>query len=169
MTVNDLEAVYDYGYWANRKLFEVVSLLTPEEFTRSVAGSFGSIRNTLVHILSAEWGWLSRCGGPERGPRLNPADYTTLESVVETWKRVEQYVRQFLAKLEDEDLVRNAEFINDAGEKRSMPRGELMQHAANHGVHHRGQIALMLRLLGYTPGNFDMLFYHAEKHGIAAW
>lgn len=75
MTVKDLESLYDYGYWANRKLFDVISQLTPEQFTRPVAGSYGSIRNTMVHVLSAEWGWLDRCGGPERGPALKPGDY----------------------------------------------------------------------------------------------
>jgi uncharacterized damage-inducible protein DinB len=45
MSVKDLEDVYDYGYWANGKLFDVISRLTPEEFTRSVAGSYESIRN----------------------------------------------------------------------------------------------------------------------------
>ena len=25
MTVKDLEGLYDYGYWANRKLFDVIS------------------------------------------------------------------------------------------------------------------------------------------------
>ena len=58
MTVKDLEDLYDYGYWADRKLFDVISQLTPEEFTRSVAGSYESVRNTMVHILSAEAGWL---------------------------------------------------------------------------------------------------------------
>ena len=169
MTVKDLEALYDYGYWANKKLFDVIAQLTPEQFTRHVGGSYGSIRNTLVHILSAEWGWLSRCGGPERGPRLDPADYPTAESLNQTWSKVEGYVREFLSKLNDEDLARNAEYMNDAGQKRSMPLGELMQHAANHGVHHRGQVALILRLLGYTPGNFDILFYYAEKHGVPAF
>lgn len=58
MTVKDLENLYDYGYWANRKLIHVISQLTPEQFTQPVAGSYGSIRNTLVHVLSAEWvGW----------------------------------------------------------------------------------------------------------------
>ena len=28
MTVNDLERLYDYGYWANRKLLAVVAQLT---------------------------------------------------------------------------------------------------------------------------------------------
>jgi uncharacterized damage-inducible protein DinB len=54
MTVADLRNTYEYCYWANRKLLEVVSQLTTEEFTRPVAGSLGSIRNTLVHVMSAE-------------------------------------------------------------------------------------------------------------------
>jgi uncharacterized damage-inducible protein DinB len=168
MTVKDLEGMYDYGYWANRKVFEVISQLTPEQFTQPVAGSYGSIRNTLVHILSAEWGWLSRCGGPERGHPLKPDDFGTAESVRGAWNKVEGFVREFLSKLKDEDLARNVEFVNPRGEKRAMTLGELMQHAATHGVHHRGQVALLLRVLGHVPGNFDMLFYYADRRGVAA-
>ena len=163
MTVKDLERAYDYGYWANRKLFQVVAQLTPEQFTQPVAGSYGSIRNTLVHILSAEWGWLDRCGGPARGPALKGDDYPTLDSVLETWKSVEANLREFLSKLKDEDLTRIVEFTIPGAEKRLMELGALMQHAAAHGVHHRGQVALLLRVLGYTPGNFDLLIYDAEK------
>ena len=115
MTVKDLEDLYDYGCWANKKLFQVIAQLAPEQFTQDVAGSYGSIRNTMVHVLSAEWGWLDRCGGQERGPRLNPTDYPTAESLMETWNR-----------------------------------------------------ALLLRLLGYAPGNFDILLYYAEKRGVPA-
>lgn len=169
MTSKDLEALYDYGFWANGKLFEVIAQLTPEQFTRPVAGSYGSIRNTMVHILSAEAGWLDRCGGPKRGPRLNPDDFPTLESLRQAWNSVEAHMREFLAKLKDEALARNAEYVNDRGEQRSMPVGELLQHAANHGVHHRGQVALLLRLLGHAPGNFDFLIYCADQRGVPAW
>src|ERR1700694_2131930 len=110
MTVKDLEVLYDYSYWANRKLFDVIAQLTPEQFTRPVAGSYGSIRNTMVHVLSAEWGWLDRCGGPERGARLDPDHYPTAESLVESWNKVEGYVREFLSTLKDEDLTRDIEF-----------------------------------------------------------
>ena len=37
MTVNDLERLYDYGYWANNKILGVVSQLTPAQFTETVA------------------------------------------------------------------------------------------------------------------------------------
>jgi uncharacterized damage-inducible protein DinB len=167
MTIKDLEVLYGYGNWANRKLFQVISQLTPEQFAQAVGGSHGSIRNTMVHVLSAEWGWLDRCGGPERGPRLNPADFPTLESVTEVSSKVEEYVREFLSRLKDEDVTRNVEFAIERGEKYSMPLGELLQHGANHGVHHRGQVSMMLRMLGYAPGNIDILFYHAEKRAGA--
>jgi len=168
MTITDLEVLYDYGYWANKRLFGAISQLTPEQFTQPVAGSYGSIRNTMVHVMSAEAGWLDRCGGPKRGPRLNPDDFPTVGSVVQAWSRVEQNVREFLASLKDEDVTRTVEYVMDGSEKRSMPLGELMQHAANHGVHHRGQVALLLRLLGLAPGNFDLVFYYGEKRGMSA-
>ena len=162
MTVKDLQDLYDYSYWANTKLLTVVSQLTPEEFTRSVAGSYGSVRNTLVHVLSAEWGWLDRCGGPPRGPKLDPADYPTAASLVDTWRRVEASVRTFLAGLSDADLGRDVEFAF-GGPTHRLRVGELMHHAAIHGVHHRGQVALLLRVLGHAPGNVDILLYCAEK------
>ena len=42
-----------------------------------------------------------------------------------------------------------------------MPKA-LMRHAVNHSVHHRGQVGLLLRMLGAAPGNVDYLFYTAE-------
>ena len=167
MTVKDLERMYDYGYWANRKLFNVISRLTPEQFTQEVAGSYGSIRNTLVHTLSAEWGWLDRCGGASRGAALKAADYPTVQSLLERWEQVEQHMRDFLATLTDADLGRPIEFAIGSGPKHVMALGDLLHHGANHGVHHRGQVALLLRALGHVPGNFDILLYYAGDQTLA--
>jgi uncharacterized damage-inducible protein DinB len=163
MIVKDLERRYDYSYWANRKLFAVIARLTPDEFTRNVAGSWGSIRNTLVHVMSAEWGWIDRSGGPPRPAQLNPDDYPTLDSVTEQWTVVEGYAREFLGALADADLDRVVEFTIPRVGTQALSVGEMLQHAATHGVHHRGQVALLLRVLGQAPGNFDLLFYDAEK------
>jgi uncharacterized damage-inducible protein DinB len=166
MTAKDIETMFDYGYWANRKLFEVVSLLTPEQFTHSVSG-YGSVRNTLVHMMSTEWGWLERSGGPPRGQRLSAADFPTFASVVEKWKRIEGDLRQFLAALRDDDLDRVVEFAIADNPKQFLSVGQMMHHAAIHGVHHRGQIALLLRSLGSVPGNFDICFYYDQVRNSA--
>lgn len=169
MTVQTLETLYDYSYWANERLFRVIAQLTPQEFTRPVAGGHESIRNTMVHVLSTEWGWLSRCGGHERKARLDPGDYPTPESLVDEWNSLEGYVREFLGDLEDEDLSRCVEYTGSGDKRCSMPLGELMQHSILHAAHHRGQVALLLRELGYAPGHFDLLFYFADKRGVSAW
>ena len=168
MRVSDLERLFDYGYWANRKLLDVISQLPTDQFTQPVAGSYESIRNTLVHVMSAEWGWLDRCGGPQRGERLKPDDYPTLESLVDAWTRVEQHMREFLSGLTDDDLTRDIQFAFGSGPTYSIPLGDLMQHAAVHAVHHRGQVALLLRMLGHVPGNFDLLFYDAGRRSVPA-
>jgi len=86
------------------------------------------------------------------------------DSVVATWARVEGYVREFLASLADADLQRTVEFKLPLFEQpRVMRIGDLLQHAANHGVHHRGQVALILRVLGHVPGNIDLLIYDSER------
>ena len=85
-----------------------------------------------------------------------------MTSLVNRWQQAEGYVREFRATLRDEDLGRIVEFAIGGGPKQAMPVGALMHHAAIHGVHHRGQVALLLRSLGYSPGNFDILFYYAR-------
>lgn len=169
MTVKDLQTFYDYNYWANHKILDVTTRLTPEEFTRTVAGGHGSVRNTMVHVLSTEWGWLSRCGGPARDAKLDAGDFPTIEPLIAKWKKVENYMRDFLSGLEDKDLESDVTYAGKEGKKRSMPMGELLHHSIIHGAHHRGQVAVLLRELGYSPGSFDILFYYADQKDISAW
>jgi uncharacterized damage-inducible protein DinB len=163
MRVDDLRVMYDYGYWVNRHLFEVLSKLTNGEFTRDLVGGHASVRNTLVHAMSAEWGWMDRCGGPKRGPALVNTEYPTVRSVTERWREVEGMMRGFLEGLRDEDLQRVVEFSLPGFPLSAMRVGELLHHGAIHGVHHRGQVSLLLRSLGHAPGNFDMLLYYQGR------
>jgi hypothetical protein len=49
-------------------------------------------------------------------------------------------------------------------EKRSLPVGELMQQQQRHLSSMMNTVIGRVRLLGYNPDNFDLLFYYAEKH-----
>ena len=159
--VDEIKRLFAYHYWATHKLLKVVGGLTPEEYSREVAGAYGSVRNTLVHTLSAEWGWLDRAGGWPRGDKLSADDYPTPASLIDQWAKVEEKMNEFLAGISADLLDGVVEFkIGDKAFKQE--RGQLLRHAAIHSVHHRGQVALLIRALGRTPGNFDLLFYSEE-------
>lgn len=162
MRAIDLERLYDYNYWANRRLLATLAPLTPEQFVAPVAGSYRSIRNTLVHTMSAEWGWLERCGGPARGERLKPEQHPTIESLTKGWAQVERYMRGFLSELGDAALERRITFAIGGGPSQEMALGDLLQHAALHAVHHRGQASQLARELGFAPGDIDFLMYLAD-------
>ena len=165
-TVEEVRRLFAYHYWATARLLEVVATLTPDEWSRDVAGSYGSVRNTLVHTLSAEWGWLERCGGPPRGEKLKPEQWVRPDSLILLWERVEGMMGTYLMSLSPEELNGVVEFAI-AGRTFRQERGQLLRHAAIHAIHHRGQVALLLRALGKSPGNFDLLFY-AEEVGLYA-
>jgi len=56
---HDIQLLYKYDRWANNRVLQAVSALSPEQFTHDLGGSFRSVRDTLVHIIGGEWGWLT--------------------------------------------------------------------------------------------------------------
>jgi uncharacterized damage-inducible protein DinB len=59
MTKDDIQLLYEYDRWANNRILQKASELSDEQFTRDLGGSFRSVRDTLVHIIGGEWGWLA--------------------------------------------------------------------------------------------------------------
>src|SRR5260370_1833250 len=59
MNKDDIQLLYEYDRWANNRVLQAVSGLSEEQFTRDLGGSFRSVRDTLVHIVGGEWGWLT--------------------------------------------------------------------------------------------------------------
>ena len=59
MNKDDIQLLYEYDRWAASRVFQAASTLSAEEFTRDLGGSLRSVRDTLVHIVGGEWGWLT--------------------------------------------------------------------------------------------------------------
>ncbi len=70
MTPEEIQQLYDYNAWANRRALSAAEKLSPEQFIRSVVSSFSSVRDTLAHICAAECIWLERFKG--RSPSSLP-------------------------------------------------------------------------------------------------
>jgi uncharacterized damage-inducible protein DinB len=62
--VAGIQELYRYNQWANHRIFDCVSGVTPQKFTRDLRNSYPSVRDTLTHIVWAEWIWLQRWKGP---------------------------------------------------------------------------------------------------------
>ncbi len=152
-----LRELYDYNYWARDRQLEVCAALAPEQFLRPMGNSFSSVRDTLAHLVGAEWVWLERWLG--RNPRaLLPAEeFPTLAAVEQRWREVERQMRDFLGQLSDEKLACPLTYVNLRGQTYTYPLWRTMFHVVNHQTYHRGQITTLLRQHQATPNAVDFL------------
>lgn len=167
MNLEDCRLLYDYNSWANHRTLDACSALSEEQFLRDLKSSFPSVRDTLVHIWSAEWIWLERWHG--RAPTAFPkaSDFPNLESVRHHWATIDRNLVDFVASLTVEDLNRVISFKRISGEAYAQPLWQLLQHVANHSTYHRGQVAGMVRQLGAKPIATDLAIFFREHPPVS--
>src|SRR5713226_1496214 len=111
MDVERIRALYDFNRWANAAVFDAVSALRPEEWMRDLKNSFPSVRDTLVHILWAEWIWLRRWKGVSPKLVFDPAEFATVTVLWTKWSEVEREQADFVAGLSEESLRTVIEYV----------------------------------------------------------
>lgn len=163
MNFQTLQSLLDYHYWARDRVLDAVEPLTPEQFTRELGNSFPSIRDTLVHLCSAEWIWCARWDGESPHAMLDPRMFSDLTSVRAAWLENERRVRAVLARLGEDGIARPIEYRGFNGQPQAQLFWQMLQHVVNHGSYHRGQITTMLRQLGAVPPkSLDLIAFYRE-------
>src|ERR1039458_2617911 len=81
MDLDDIQTLYAYNRWTNQRLFAALEKLSDRQLATEVQSSFPSIRETVFHILFAEWLWLKRWQGTS--PRAAGPDPNVTSA---TWK-----------------------------------------------------------------------------------
>lgn len=186
MDINDVRTLYAYNRWANQRMFAALEKLSEEQFTTVAQSSFPSIRESVFHILAAEWLWLKRWKGEspraaspptglaaemwnEMTPRDKPS-YQQLSTVSELRAfadAIDQEREEFVQALGPEEIRGTASYFDMAGKPQSEPLAQLMQHVVNHGTYHRGQVTTLLRQVGGETVSLDMLYFFREQQGAA--
>jgi uncharacterized damage-inducible protein DinB len=163
MDIASIAELHKYNHWANDQSLSAVSRLNEQQFTRPLGNSFSSVRDSLVHILGAEWIWLERWN--RRSPRalLSAEELPTVEQIKARWKQVEEGRDVFLQGLRPSDLNTAVSYVNRQGETWTYPLWQQMVHVVNHSTYHRGQITTLLRQLGAEPVSTDLLRYYDEQ------
>lgn len=162
--VGTFEELFEYNWWARDRQLKACAGLTGEQFARPMGNSYSSLRDTLLHLLMAEWGWHERWRG--RSPTLRdveqfaPERFPSPAAIQERWSRVEKDIREYLASLTEEALVSPLTYTNLKGERWSYPLWRTLFHVINHQTYHRGQVTTLLRQLAAQPAQIDYLVAH---------
>jgi uncharacterized damage-inducible protein DinB len=160
--VHVIQELYRYNRWANDRVFEAVSSLTQAELTKNLAGSHSSVRDTLTHIIWAEWIWLQRWKGTSPQVVFGARDSPDVRTLRARWLDVEIEQRAFIEAVTTEDLLRPVPYVNLQGQTWQYPLWRQMYHVVNHSTYHRGQLTTMLRQLAARPIATDFLVFHDE-------
>jgi uncharacterized damage-inducible protein DinB len=169
-----LRELYDYNAWARERQLEACAALSFEQFLRPLGSSFSSLRDTLAHIMGAEWIWLERWRG--RSPQTMPGvpeglpfeetlrrwheQFATVAALRERWHELERGLQAYLSGLDEAALTGPIVYVNLQGRQWSYPLWRTLLHVVNHGTYHRGQVATQLRLLGAQAPEVDFLAAH---------
>lgn len=172
--LNTLRELFDYNYWARDRQLEACAALSEEQFRRPMGSSFSSVRDTLAHLLCAEWGWLERWRG--RSPQTLPGvpeglsfeetmhrwndQFPAIAAIEERWREVERGVREYLETLTEDKLAQALVYINLVGQTWTYPLWRTLVHVVNHQTYHRGQVTTLLRQLGAQAPAIDFLVAH---------
>jgi uncharacterized damage-inducible protein DinB len=156
MHANAFRHFYDYHFTENRKIWDrYVTQLSDEQFTQQMNYSLGSVRDQIVHLISADDTWFSGLRGMEIPEPLDPADFPDRESIRAYWNTVEQTMRTYLAALQDDRLSDKPL----EGEDKDLMLWQVLLHVANHGTDHRAQLLRFLSDLGVKTTSQDYIFY----------
>lgn len=163
MNLETIRALHRYNAWANQRVLDTVSRVAPADFATDLKSSYGSIRDTLTHMVWSEWIWLQRWNGLSPTLVFPPADFPNVESLRERFQYVATERSAFLRDITAERLQRVIEYRNVKGEIWRYPLWQQLHHVVNHSTYHRGQVATMLRQLGATPAATDLLVYYDDR------
>jgi len=163
MNTQDIHLIYEYNYWANKKLLAASVNVSPEQFNASASFPYGGLRGTLLHILDAEWGWrMFLQNNNWSAPDLNEAEFPTLAAFKSRWRDEEAAMRTYLASLRDEDLIVHRYYNTAEGESRNRILWHCLFHVVNHGTQHRSEAAALLTDYGSSPGDLDFTVFLNE-------
>ena len=162
MTPEEVRLLFAYDAWANARVLDACSALTAEQFTRGLGSSFSSVRDTLAHILGAQWIWLERFHGRPTAGLPKADEYADRAALGARWAEVERDLLAYVGKLSAADLDRSFEYRDTKGNPYRCLHREALQHLGNHGTYHRGQVTTLLRQLGAQPVSTDMIVFFRE-------
>jgi uncharacterized damage-inducible protein DinB len=155
MHADDIRLLYEYNCWANQRILSAAASVPHEQFASARLGYCG-LRDTLVHMFSAERRWRDRWQGLPSTAMLAPEEAPTLAALRGLWEAEQPLIRAYLTTVGDEELSGVFSYQRSNGTLITSTRWHTMAHMINHATQHRAELGLLLTELGHSPGNIDL-------------
>jgi uncharacterized damage-inducible protein DinB len=146
--MEEMRRLFAHARWADERTLEAL---------RGAPTAAAEALRVYAHVLGAEHTWLSRLR--RQPPRV--AIWPTLgveECAVLARENADEF-DAFLDSLGPDDISREVDYRNSAGEPFRTRIGDILLHVALHGSYHRGQVAIALRQGGAVPLPTDYIVF----------
>ncbi|MCP5083744.1 MAG: damage-inducible protein DinB [Alphaproteobacteria bacterium] len=158
-----METMAAYNRWQNESLYGASANLSDDERRADRGAFFGSIHETLSHLLWGNKIWLSRFGAGVAARKASIADSVEecpdWDEMVRERQAVDQQIIAWAKNFDETALDEDLSWFSGAvGREVSKPLALLITHFFNHQTHHRGQVHAMLTAAGQKPDDTDLPF-----------
>ncbi|MEO1534225.1 MAG: DinB family protein [Planctomycetota bacterium] len=111
-----------------------------------------------AHIQAARLLWLSRLTGSAAPPRIF-FDRVELGEVERMTAEADAGWDRYIDELAPERLSDVTRYTSMAGNTQECPVADILTHVFNHGMYHRGQIAILVTQAGGEAAVTDFIFF----------
>ena len=153
-----LTTLFAHNTWANLKLLDFCERLSDEQLDTTAIGGFGSIRDTLWHIVGGEVSYVERVNGKQPPTPVSGDEFPGFAALKDVARWTNDELLQLALSARQDTLVReppphyNFEYR----------LASLMVQAINHATEHRAQIAAIITQLGMEPPDMSGWQYMVE-------
>ena len=153
-----LSTLFAHNTWANLKLLDFCAGLSDAQLDSTAIGGFGSIRDTLQHIINAELSYVERVNGKLPPQPLSGEEFPGFDVLKAGARWAGGELLQLATSARADTIVRQRP-----------PRmlyeyrlASLIAQAINHSTEHRAQIATIVTQLGMEPPDMSGWQYMDE-------
>ncbi len=151
-----------YDRWATENVFTATESLAIETLNPRTGKGYGSIFDTLAHLVAADVVWMSRLNGFSPTALLQSSDFASLEEIRHRWLTLQDDWALFMDRLPEGGLDTNVSYSNTRGLSFTRPVWHIVLHMVNHSTHHRSELSEMLTIQGKPHIALDMHTYLAK-------
>ncbi|WP_333989894.1 DinB family protein [Burkholderia orbicola] len=157
---NHFEMLARWTVWANGLLYEACARLPSEAYFLARACAFGSIHNTLNHLLATDRIWLGRLSGEGHDiPSLDFVVCQDFESLRAERQREDERLVRIIGAVARGDLETEVNYTSMDGTPQRKPLQLVLSHIFLHHAHHRGQVHALLSQTHVAPPALDVTYF----------